>query len=38
MPLKGLYIEDDPSNILTYKELFAPEGLEILLSDAVIGG
>ena len=30
MPLKGLYIEDDPSNILTYKELFAPEGLEIV--------
>ena len=30
MPLKGLYIEDDPSNVLTYKELFAPEGLEIV--------
>ena len=30
MPLKGLYIEDDPSNILTYKALFAPEGFEIV--------
>ncbi len=30
MLFKGLYIEDDPSNVLTYKELFAPEGLEIV--------
>lgn len=30
MPLKGLYIEDDPSNVLSYKELFAPEGIEIV--------
>ena len=30
MHFKGLYIEDDPSNVLTYKELFAPEGLEIV--------
>ncbi len=30
MTLKGLYIEDDNANILTYKALFAPEGFEIV--------
>ena len=30
MPLKGLYIEDDSGNVLTYQVLFAPEGIEIV--------
>ena len=30
MDLKGLYIEDDNYNVLTYKELFGQEGFEIL--------
>ena len=30
MRLKGLYIEDDDSNILVYRELFDQEGFEIL--------
>ena len=30
MSLKGLYIEDDNFNVLTYRELFGQEGFEIL--------
>lgn len=30
MLLKGLYIEDDSSNVLTYRELFGQEGFEIV--------